>query len=214
LFFLFSSLLIICNTIIITMHILRAAAGFLSITARAMATYRPGFDDYYNDYRGNDPPWPGNEREPIMPAGNGPPGPDDNLFQNLLSAEWAIFGFYQKAVEMFNASTFTDIGLPATTYDRIQEIRNNEAGHLVLFRDNISGNSIKPGPCEYQFGFKDAKSFITTMTLLEIASMAPPWPSSAPSYNKPTRTLLEGPLSPSRPLRLAMRPGPSWTSGA
>jgi len=154
------------------MHILHAAAGFLSITARAMATYRPGFDDYYNNYRGNDPPWPGNEREPIMPTGNGPPGPDDNLFQNLLSAEWAIFGFYQKAVEMFDASTFTDIGLPATTYDRIQEIRDNEAGHLVLFRDNISDNSIKPGPCEYQFGFKDAKSFITTMTLLEIASMA------------------------------------------
>ena len=153
------------------MHFLQAAT-LLSIASRAMAAYRPGFDDYYNDYRGKDAPWPGNEREPIMPTGNGPPAPDDNLFQNLLSAEWAIFSFYQKAVEMFDTSTFTNIGLLATTYDRIQEIRDNEAGHLVLFWDNISGNSIKPGPCQYEFGFRDAKSFIATMTLLEIASMA------------------------------------------
>lgn len=154
------------------MHFIRASAAVLGVCSTVIASYRPGFDDYYSDYRGKDPPWPGNEREPIMPTGNGSPGPDDGLFQNLLAAEWAIFAFYQKAVEMFDTSSFTDYGLPATTYDRIQEIRNNEAGHLVLFREKISGNSIKPGPCEYRFGFTDVKSFITIMTLLEIASMA------------------------------------------
>jgi hypothetical protein len=133
---------------------------------------KPGFDNYYSDYRGRDAPWPGNETEPILASGYGEPGPDDVLFQNLLAAEWAIFTFYQQAVEMFNTSSFTTLGLPATTYDRIQEIRDNEAGHLVLFQDNISGNSVKPGPCKYRFGFHNAKSFISTMTLLEIASMA------------------------------------------
>lgn len=134
--------------------------------------YKPSFDDYYSDYRGKGAPWPGDEREPILATGNGPPGADDVLFQNLLAAEWAIYTFYQKAVEMFDESSFTREGLPATAYDRIQEVRNNEAGHLVLFRDNISPNSVKPGPCRYEFGFKDVKSFIVTMTLLEIASMA------------------------------------------
>lgn len=154
------------------MYLIHTAAAILGFTSVAQALYRPGFDDYYNTYRGKEAPWPGNERDPIMPTGNGPPGPDDNLFQNLLSAEWAIFSFYQKAVEMFDEGSFTAIGLPATTYDRITEIRNSEAGHLVLFRDNISPNSIKPGPCEYRFGLTDAKSFVSTMTLLEIASMA------------------------------------------
>ena len=153
------------------MHFIRISLALLSIVRAATALYRPGFDDYYSDYRGKEPPCPGNERDPIMPTGSGAPGPDDNLFQNLLSAEWAIFSFYQKAVEMFDESSFIAHGLPATTYDRIQEIRDNEAGHLVLFRDNISGNSIKPGPCDYRFGFTDVKSFITIMTLLEIASM-------------------------------------------
>jgi hypothetical protein len=160
------------------MHFIRTSLVLLGTVALAAPDQapaqglRPGFDDYYSDYRGKAPPSPGDELDPIMPTGNGPPGLDDNLFQNLLAAEWAIFNFYQKAVEMFDESTFTDVGLPATTYDRIQEIRDNEAGHLVLFRDNISGNSVKPGPCQYRFGLTDAKSFVATMTLLEIASMA------------------------------------------
>jgi hypothetical protein len=154
------------------MHFVTTSLAILSLIGSTFGGLRPGFDDYYSDYRGKDPPWPGNERDPIMPTGNGPPGPDDNLFQNLLSAEWAIFSFYQKAVEMFDEGAFIAHGLPTTTYDRIQEIRDNEAGHLVLFRENISPNSIKPGPCEYDFHFKTVQQFIVIMTLLEIASMA------------------------------------------
>jgi hypothetical protein len=146
------------------------AAAPLVITAPFKP--KPGSSDYFSHYRGTITPYPGYEREPIMATTDGPPDPDDVLFQNLLSAEWAIFSFYQKGVEMFDTESFTDIGFPETTYERIQEIRNNEAGHLVLFRDHISSNSMKPGPCEYQFGFKDAKSFIKVLTLLEIASMA------------------------------------------
>lgn len=107
-----------------------------------------------------------------MPTTTGPHGPDDILFQNLLSAEWAIFEFYQQGVEMFNASSFVALGLPNTTYDRIQEIRDNEAGHLAIFQSSISSNSLKPGPCKYQFGVTSAEAFIVTLTLLEIASMA------------------------------------------
>lgn len=80
--------------------------------------------------------------------------------------------FNRKGVELYNSSSFTEIGLPNTTYDRIREIRNNEAGHLAIFQSQISSNSIKPGPCDYLYGLSDAKSFVATLTLLEISSMA------------------------------------------
>lgn len=78
----------------------------------------------------------------------------------------------RQGVEMFNTSSFTGIGLPNTTYDRVQEIRDNEAGHLAIFQSQISDNSIKPGPCKYNFGGTTVEALIVTLTLLEIASMA------------------------------------------
>jgi hypothetical protein len=131
----------------------------------------PGFSDYYSNYRGKGVPYPGNETDPILPTTDGRPAADDILYQNLLAAEWAIFSFYQKGVEMLNASSFVEIGLPNTTYDRVQEIRDNEAGHLAIFQSQISSSSLKPGPCKYEFGFTNAQSFVVTLTLLEIASM-------------------------------------------
>lgn len=132
----------------------------------------PGLSNYYSSFRGKGVPYPGNETDPILPTTNGTAAPDDLLYQNLLSAEWAIFSFYQQGVELFNASDFEAIGLNNNTYDRIQEIRDNEAGHLAIFQSQISSNSIKPGPCQYAFGLDSALTFIVTLTLLEIASMA------------------------------------------
>lgn len=133
----------------------------------------PGQSTVFNTYRGKEPTFPGNDSAPIFPTTSGLPGPDDLLFQNLLSAEWVIFSFYQQAVETFNASSFTDLGFPNHTYDRIQEIRDNENGHLRIFQDSISSNSYKPGPCEYTFGFgADPATFLATQTLIEVASMA------------------------------------------
>jgi hypothetical protein len=151
-----------------TLAVLAAAS---SVIAAPTQHPIPGFSNYYSDYRGKAPPYPGNETAPIMPTTNCTAGPDDNLYQNLLAAEWAIFNFYQQGVELFNTTSFTSLGLPNTTYDRIQEIRDNEAGHLAIFQSQISSNSVKPGPCKYQFGVTTAESFLVTLTLLEIASM-------------------------------------------
>jgi Ferritin-like domain len=152
---------------------LRALVCASAVVAAPASQYPvPGLSNYYSDYRGKDVPYPGNLTDPILPTTNGTAGPDDVLFQNLLSAEWAIFEFYQQGVEMFNQSSFTALGLPNTTYDRVQEIRDNEAGHLAIFQSQISSNSIKPGPCKYAFGVISAVAFIVTLTLLEIASMA------------------------------------------
>ena len=131
----------------------------------------PGESSVYSTYYGKAPVFPGNTTGAVMNITSGPAGEDDLLFQNLLSAEWVIYSFYQHGVEMFNESSFP-APRPNTTYQRIQEIRNNENGHLRIFQDAISSNSVKPGPCKYVFPFADAESFLALQTLIESASMA------------------------------------------
>ena len=132
----------------------------------------PSETNYYSSYRGKTAPFPANSTSPILPTESGPPGPDDLLFQNLLGAEWAVFSFYQQAVEALNTTSFTSIGFQNTTYDRIQEIRDNEAGHLRIFQDSISNTSIKPGACSYDFGRSTAAEFLALQVLIEVSSMA------------------------------------------
>ncbi|KAG0570087.1 hypothetical protein KC19_6G137600 [Ceratodon purpureus] len=101
----------------------------------------PGESTVYSTYDGIAASFPGNElTAPILPTTRGPAGADDLLFQNLLSAEWAVFSFYQQGVEAFTSSNFTDAGFPNTTYSRITEIRDNEAGHLLIFQEQISNH--------------------------------------------------------------------------
>ena len=132
----------------------------------------PGESQLYSDYTGQSPPFPANMTAPVPATASGPAGEDDILFQNLLSAEWTVFNFYQQGVEAFNESVFTGLGLPKTTYQRITEIRDNEAGHLRIFQDSISATSIKPGPCKYDYGFTSALEFLALQNIIEVSSMA------------------------------------------
>ncbi|KAK5109868.1 hypothetical protein LTR62_006475 [Meristemomyces frigidus] len=136
----------------------------------------PGQTPLYNDYRGISAPFPaGKVTGPTLPTASGPPGPEDYLWQNLVAAEWTILAFYQHAVELFNISSFTSLGLPITTYGRIVEIRDNEAGHLNIFYREISNTSTKPGPCEYDFGFEhplDPEFFLGEQVFIELSSIS------------------------------------------
>lgn len=132
----------------------------------------PGETSYYTDYPYRSPPFPANTTGSIAATATGPAGEDDILFQNLLSAEWAVFNFYQQGVEAFNESVFINLGLPNTTYQRIIEIRDNEAGHLRIFQDSISAASIKPGACKYDYGFSNALDFLNLQNIIEVSSMA------------------------------------------
>lgn len=90
--------------------------------------------DAYNSQQGPDAPYPSALQGAEVPIVYREPALDDQLFQNLLAAEWAVSNFYTAAVALFDESSFTDIGLPNTTYARIQEIRNNEVGHVQIMR--------------------------------------------------------------------------------
>ena len=132
----------------------------------------PGESTLYSDYNQKSSPFPANMTAPIPATSTDPVGEDDILFQNLLSAEWAVYSFYQQGVEAFNESVFVDLGLPNTTYQRITEIRDNEAGHLRIFQDSISSASVKPGACRYEYGFADAMEFLALQNIIEVSSMA------------------------------------------
>jgi hypothetical protein len=133
----------------------------------------PGESTVYSDYNGIANPYPANEIGPIFPTQRGPSGPDDLLFQNLLSAEWAVYNLYQQGVETFKTSDFTAKGYKSTTYERIVQIRDNEAGHLTIFQEAISPTSLKPGPCKYVFPFhNDPTTYLILQTVIEAASMA------------------------------------------
>ncbi|KAK3290510.1 ferritin-like domain-containing protein [Chaetomium fimeti] len=132
----------------------------------------PGQSDHYSSYWGIERPFPGNITDPVFPTQDGPPGEDDFVWQNLLAAEWIIFEFYQQGIERFTDEDFTKAGMPDNTRQRLMEIRNNEAGHLRIFQNQISPTSIKPGPCKYTFPLADPLSYMTFMTVIEISSMA------------------------------------------
>lgn len=132
----------------------------------------PAESSYYTNYNGTSPPFPGNYSQPVFPTSNDTAGPDDLLFQNLLGAELAIFAFYQFGVETFNQSVFEEAGYPPHTYQRIIEIRDNEAGHARIFQEQISNASTKPAPCKYQFGITSPVAYLAAHTVVEISSMA------------------------------------------
>jgi hypothetical protein len=159
-------------TMLLQSLFLTAALGVIAAPAW-MDGPQPGQSSYYSTYHGKSDAFPANVTKAAkLPTSNGPPGADDLLFQNLISPEWAIYSFYQQGVSRFNTSAFEEAGFPNTTYDRISEIRDNEAGHLAIFQDAISHASITPGACEYEFAYTDATSYLEFGTLLEVSSMA------------------------------------------
>jgi hypothetical protein len=141
------------------MHFSKSAIAFLAIGVPVLALPKgssfeslqnaaiavPGESRLFFDYSGKKTPLAKEYLRTILATGSGPAGEDDLLFQNLLAAEWAIYSFYQIGVKSFTPSNFTDLGLPKSTYERIVEIRDNEAGHVRIFQEQISNNSVKPG---------------------------------------------------------------------
>ncbi|PYI01881.1 hypothetical protein BO78DRAFT_378229 [Aspergillus sclerotiicarbonarius CBS 121057] len=133
----------------------------------------PGESSLFATYTGKQTPLPANYTRVFPPTASGPASPDDLLFQNLLSAEWIIYSFYQQAVEAFTPENFTSLGLPNNTYDRITQIRDNEAGHIRIFQDEISNTSVIPGPCKYDYNFTNSpETFLTLQVYIEVNSMA------------------------------------------
>ncbi|KAJ5099044.1 hypothetical protein N7532_006045 [Penicillium argentinense] len=169
------------------MHFSTAAVASLAISLPVLALPRassssslqnaadavPGETSLFVTYPGKETPLAQEYLRANPATGSGPAGDDDLLFQNLLAAEWVIYSFYQLGVESFTKENFTKLGWPNTTYERIVEIRDNEAGHVRIFQDQITNNSVKPAPCKYQFEVgTNPEYWLLLQTYLEASSMA------------------------------------------
>ncbi|KAJ6131117.1 hypothetical protein N7523_001577 [Penicillium sp. IBT 18751x] len=166
----FSRNLLASMALILPAIALPASSGQNKLQIAADAV--PGESSLFVNYAGKKSPIASKWMKTISATSSGPAGPDDLLFQNLLSAEWIIYSLYQEAVDTFSPSDFTKLGLRNDTYQRIVEIRDNEAGHIRIFQDQISTNSIKPGPCQYEFGFNtSASAFLALQVYIEVSSM-------------------------------------------
>lgn len=144
----------------------------------------------YNKARGPELPTPGDLTGATPAKTGGPATDDDILYQQLMAAEWSVVNFYPRAVEIFKADDFTQLGFPNTTYDRIQEIRNNEIGHvnimagvnfdilrkatsiLIPYLQLISDDAVKPGPCNYTHNFTSPVEFLAMQTTIEAGGTA------------------------------------------
>lgn len=108
-----------------------------SLPTKDKASAAPGESSLFTTYQGKQTPLASNYTRAILPSNPGPLQGDDLLFQNLLAAEWAIYSFYQQGVEAFTSDSFTKLGLLNTTYERLVEIRDNEAGHIRIFQNEV-----------------------------------------------------------------------------
>ncbi|GFF46680.1 hypothetical protein IFM58399_07856 [Aspergillus lentulus] len=81
---------------------------------------------------------------------------------------------------VFSSSEFTNLGLPNSTYRRIAEIRDNEAGQLRIFRDQISNHSLKPDPANTNSASTDNPQDLPRPTSLHRSLQygLPHWPLS------------------------------------
>lgn len=104
---------------------------------------------------------------------------DQKLFQNLLAAEWIVDSMYASGLEFFAPSDFTTAGYPNNTYDQLKSVYQNENGHLRIFERAIESTIIKPGRCNYSFGFEHITNktlavqvYMNIVSQVEIGSMA------------------------------------------
>ncbi|KAJ5273081.1 hypothetical protein N7478_008206 [Penicillium angulare] len=150
------------------------AAPTTQASLKNAAAAVPGQSELFASYQGKKTPLAEDWNQIIHPTASGDPGPDDQLFQNLLSAEWVIYNFYQEGVDTFTQVDFTKAGLPKNTYERLKQIRDNEAGHIRIFQDQISGTSLKPGPCTYDFGYNKSSplEYLGLQVYIEVTSQA------------------------------------------
>jgi hypothetical protein len=98
--------------------------------------------------------------------------PRDLALKFPLLADTILTRMTEQGVSRFTAEDWTKAGYLNTTFERIRQVRDNEAGHLRIFQVQISSNSIKPGACKYQYPYDDPLSWIALQTLIETASMA------------------------------------------
>ncbi|KAK8065340.1 Protein rds1 [Apiospora hydei] len=93
---------------------------------------------------------------------------DVDILQFALTLEWLEGTFYQQGFAKFKDSEFAALGLNTAQIADLKQVGQTELEHVGLLQSAIAQAGVKPvQPCEYDFGFTDAKGMVGTAAVLE-----------------------------------------------
>ncbi|KAK2063903.1 twin-arginine translocation pathway signal [Colletotrichum caudatum] len=98
---------------------------------------------------------------------------DIDILQFALTLEWLEGTFYQQGFQKFPAQDFLALGLSQEQVNDLQQVGATELSHVSLLQSSIAQAGTQPvQPCQYNFGFTDAKGMVATAAVLENVGVA------------------------------------------
>ncbi len=98
---------------------------------------------------------------------------DIEILNYALTLEHLEYAFYREGLDELGLRAFEEAGLEENVYPLLQQIRAHEASHVNALSSAISdlgGEPVEEG--EYDFGYEDVESFLTTAQALENTGVA------------------------------------------
>ncbi|PHH82800.1 hypothetical protein CDD82_4779 [Ophiocordyceps australis] len=93
---------------------------------------------------------------------------DPDIFDFALTLEHLQANFYRQGFAKFPDSDFQSLGLNNQQLADLKVMGKAEEDHEVLIQQTLAGVGIQPvQPCEYDFGFTDAKAMVDMALVLE-----------------------------------------------
>ncbi|KAI8633032.1 ferritin-like domain-containing protein [Xylariaceae sp. FL1651] len=93
---------------------------------------------------------------------------DVDILQFALTLEWLEATFYQQGFAKFPDDQFVALGLNQAQLTDLKGIGSSEEAHVGLLQSAIAQAGVQPvQPCQYNFGFTDAKGMVATAAILE-----------------------------------------------
>ncbi|KIW06578.1 uncharacterized protein PV09_02297 [Verruconis gallopava] len=98
---------------------------------------------------------------------------DIDILQFALTLEHLESTFYSQGFAKFPDSDFMALGLTSAQVSALKTVGGTEATHVTQLQAAISAAGSQPvQPCQYNFGFTDAKSMVATARVLEAVGIS------------------------------------------
>ncbi|KAG5922841.1 hypothetical protein E4U53_003649 [Claviceps sorghi] len=96
-------------------------------------------------------------------------GLNDGIILNYaLTLEHLEGTFYRDGLAKYTAKDFADAGFDASFYDNVKRVAKDESDHVGFLTTALKAAGVEPvAACQYNFGYKDVKTFLATASILE-----------------------------------------------
>ncbi|KAK2603730.1 hypothetical protein QQS21_004106 [Conoideocrella luteorostrata] len=93
---------------------------------------------------------------------------DGDILNYALTLEHLENSFYSQGLDDFSKTDFANAGFDATFYNNLKKVSRDEAAHVSFLTTALKAAGVTPvAECEYDFGYKDVRSFVATASILE-----------------------------------------------